>query len=241
MNRITKYIIFTYFLTFLFVFNVKAECSYQERKDLLNAAKNVDIYFSVETEEREFIGINPNTDEETTYMKKYNFFNLNISGLTQDLFIKIINNKNNDEIIVNYEDLKDGTYILRNDNTTDLIKYYIYFYSLNDNCFAENVHKKTINKPKENGVYYYSVCTNEKVSEHEYCKQFIDKDFKLNEYEMVTKLNEIIDDNKVKDDNSNIKNIGDFITNYWYYIVIFVIAISLSMIIIIIRKKRSKL
>lgn len=241
MRNIIKYFIFTYILTFIFIFDVRAECSYQERKDLLNNAKKTEIFFTVETENREFVGINPNTDLEETFMKEYNYFNLNISGLSNDLFIKIINNKNDDEIIVNYEDLVNDIYTIKIDNTTDIIKYYVFFYSLNDNCFAEDIHQKTVIKPKENSVYYYSVCSNELVSENQYCKQFIEKDFNLNEYEIVNKLNEIIDDNEQIEKNSIIEKVQDFISNYWHYMTAGIVIIIIIVIVLIIRKKRSEL
>ena len=52
MNKVINYGLFLIFLSFIFVINVNAECSYQERKELLNEAKNVEAY-----------GLNPTNDK----------------------------------------------------------------------------------------------------------------------------------------------------------------------------------
>jgi len=240
MGRITKYIIFSFILTFLFIFNVKAECSYQERKDLLNSAKNVDVSFNIESEEVDFKSINPNTDEEEIIKKTKHYLNLNIVNLKSDTFIKLTNDNNSDEVIIKSEDLNNGIYTLRTDNISDIITYYYTFYSMNDNCYAEKITRKQIKKPKQNPIYYYSICSDDLVKDSEYCQQFIDKEFNISNDDIVNKLNKIIEDNHEALDNTNFDFIS-FVKNYWYYFVILFLLIVVVPIVIIINKKRSEL
>lgn len=240
MNRITKYIIFTYLLMFLCIFNVKAECSYQERKALLNAAKDVDVSFSVESEEVDFKSINPNTDKEEIIKKTKYYFNLNIVNLKSDTFIKLTNDNNSDEIVIKSEDLKDGIYTQRIDNISNIITYYYTFYSRNDNCYAEKITRKQIKKPKQNPIYFYSICSNNLVKDSEYCQQFIDKEFNINENDIIIKLNKKIEQNSETKDNSKF-DLMAFIKNYWYYLIIFIVLLLVVYIFFVIKKKRSEL
>ena len=240
MNKIIKYITITILLTFIFIYNVQAECSYQERKDLLNAAKNVDVSFNIESEEVDFKSINPNTDKEEIIKKTKYYFNLNVVNLKSDTFIKLTNDYNSDEVIIKSEDLKDGIYTQRIDNISDIITYYYTFYSLNDNCYAEKITRKQVKKPKENPLYYYSICSDNLVKDSEYCQHFIHKEFNMTNDDIVTKLNKTIQDNNEIQDNDGFDFIS-FIKNYWYCLLIIIILLLLGIIFYIIKKKRSEL
>lgn len=243
MKKIFNYSLFLILLSFIFINNVDAECSYQERKQLLNEAKAVDISFEVYDKEEKIVGINPNTEQEEIYTTTTYFFKMNVSNITSNMFAKITNNYDSSEIIVNYDDLKDGIYSFDVENKTDIITYYIDFYSTNDNCYADNITTKTVKKPKENPIYYYSVCSNEKVENSAYCKHFIDKNFSENEYDIVKELNDIV--NKDNDSQNNDKNFitetVTFISSYWYLFLFLVVLILFTIVMVIVRKKRSRL
>ncbi len=243
MKKIFNYSLFLILLSFIFINNVDAECSYQERKQLLNEAKAVDISFEVYDKEEKIVGINPNTEQEEIYTTTTYFFKMNVSNITSNMFAKITNNYDSSEIIVNYDDLKEGIYSFDVENKTDIITYYIDFYSTNDNCYADNITTKTVKKPKENPIYYYSVCSNEKVENSAYCKHFIDKNFSKNEYDIVKELNDIV--NKDNDSQNNDKNFitetVTFISSYWYLFLFLVVLILFTIVMFIVRKKRSRL
>ena len=71
MKNIFNYALFVILLSFIFVINVNAECSYQERKKLLNEAKAVDI------------SVEPILNENNEYDFKFNIVNV-----TENFFIK---------------------------------------------------------------------------------------------------------------------------------------------------------
>ena len=102
--------IFTIIVSFIFCQNVYAECSYQERKDLLNATKNVEININSAIKEIEHEIINPNNDELETTKVKVNYFQLQLTGITDEFFAIITNNYNDEEEVVNNLVAKDGIY-----------------------------------------------------------------------------------------------------------------------------------
>lgn len=244
MKNIFNYVLFVIFLSFIFVINVNAECSYQERKELLNEAKAVDISFDVVSEEKEMTGINPNTEEEETFTTTVYTFKIKVLGMTNNMFAKITNNFDSSEIIVNYDDMQDGMYSFDIENTTNIITYYVDFYSTNENCYANNITTKTVKKPKINPVYYYSVCSNEEVEDSDYCKQFIDKDFSKSVFDIVKELNDKVDAKESSEEQSQstfLTKLFSFVVTYWYiFIGILLLIIGIG-IVLLIRKKRSKL
>ena len=62
-----KKIILTFIFMFLFIQGVNAECSYKERKELLNKVKSIDIGYDIETNIIKEEGTDPDTGEDEVY------------------------------------------------------------------------------------------------------------------------------------------------------------------------------
>jgi len=238
MNRITKYIVFTYFLTFLFIFNVKAECSYQERKDLLNAAKNVDIYYDIKENISTSIGTNTYGEELTYEDVSYEII-FNIANLSDNLFIKYYNTLNYEENYINSENLNNGIYKFSDLNYKKLYNYFFEIYTTSENCSGNKIYTKKLIKPIYNGYSKYSICNNEKLENYKYCKKFITEEIKLDEAKFIELAN-----NQLKPIESEEKpegNIAYFIKNYYMYVLVPVSIILVASILIIIKRKKSAL
>jgi len=223
MNRIIKYITFTFLLTFLFIFNVKAECSYQERKDLLNAAKNVDI------------SIEP---VEVSVEKGVYDFKFNIANVTNDIFIKYYNLNNGIEKYISYNDLSNGLYSFVDENSFNVYNYKFVFYSNNNNCPGYELTTKIIKKPMFNRYSENINCTLEGNENFKYCQKFLEKDYNLTLEKFLdelflynTKNIENINENQNNNSNLNILMIG----------IVMVVLILLIIVISRIIKKRNKL
>lgn len=239
MKRIFMYLYIIIVFSFINCLYINADCSYQERKDLLNAAKNVSVSFDVVEKEEDFVGINPNTEEEEVFKRKVYSFDLNVVGKLDNIFIKIYNLHNDEQLIIDSNNMVDGVYTYNIQNTSDIIKYYVEFYSENNNCFADNIYSKTIIKPKENQLYYYEICSNEKVSLSEYCKQFINKEFSKDIYALAKELTEEVElDNNIVVNNNDMH---EFINNYWYFGVGAIVVIGGIVFVILYRKRKSRL
>lgn len=226
MNRITKYIIFTFLLTFIFMFNVKAECSYQERKDLLNLAKNIDI--SVEPIE--------------VSVEKGNYdFKFNIANINEDIFIKYYNTNNGAEKYIRYEDTTNGLYSFIDEASMQVYDYKFVFYSNNNNCIGYKLTTKTLKKPMYN-IYSENVnCTNDIYQNFKYCNKFLDKDDNLSLeefYEKMLDYSEVKTNNNVNK-NENNSNENKLLSNI-IIITIILIVLTAAVIIFIMNKKRSE-
>lgn len=225
MNRITKYIIFTYFLTFLFIFNVKAECSYQERKELLNAAKNVDI--SVEPV------------EVSVENGRYDF-KFNIANLTNDIFIQYYNLNNGIENYISYNDLNNGLYSFVDENSLLIYNYKFIFYSNNDNCLGYELTSKTLKKPMYNIYSENKNCLKESNQNFKYCEKFLEKNYNLD----INKFNKAITEynlNKIKKQEKSQEETSDTKKNILPISLSVVGIIGVVIVIFLINKKRNKL
>ena len=218
------------------MFNVNAECSYQERKELLNAAKNVDIFYEVKE--------NVNTEKGTnTYGEELNYENItyeiifNISNLSNDLIIKYYNTLNYEENYINSENIKDGIYKFSDLNYYKIYNYYFEIYSTNENCPGNKIYTKKIKKPIYNGYSKYSICNEKELETYKYCKKFVTEEIKIDEAKFIELANKQL---KSEQDESNVET-NIFFEKYFIYILIIItiIIISLVMIVIFKRKRRA--
>ena len=238
MNRITKYIIFTYLTMFLFIFNVKAECSYQERKTLLDESKKVDIFITLKTKKEMQDVINNETGATEQIEIDSDYFVFNIANLSKNIYIKVYNSQNPIEYFYVFDySLKDGIYSFEEYDTMNLIKYNFEFYSNKENCLGYEINKKTIIKPKYNSYSDLDLCKNDKTASHEYCKKYIDKNYNNSKIyntlqSLVSKNTEIIEKEP---------NIIQRLDNYWYLIVLGILIIITITIILIKRRQRNEL
>ncbi len=217
-------IIFVLFLSiFLFKYNVYAECSYKERKELLNSAKNIDIAYEIIK------------NENDTYSFKFN-----VVGITDNIFVSYQNDNNG---IVNYidnSDVNDGIYSFVDDNYTLIYNYKFTMYSQNENCSGTELYSTKIKKPMYNIFSKNINCTFKNNSKFEYCKKFLDKDLKIttqkfNEELMKynTKTNEK-EDSEIEQNNSILKIII-------IALIIVTIIIFIIFLINFVKRKKSEL
>ena len=80
MKKNIKYILLFVIFMFGFVNRVNAECNYQERKNLLEKSKDIEVYFEPDLNNKYFVFNLYNLDNEL-YVNIYNFLiNLNFKS-----------------------------------------------------------------------------------------------------------------------------------------------------------------
>ena len=141
MKKVFNYGIFMLLLSFIFVINVNAECSYQERKQLLNDVKNVTVAYE------------PVLNEDDTYS-----FRFSVVGMTENIFFKYYNLNNGIETFVHYADLNDGIYKFVDNNSFMIYNYNFVFYSANPNCVGYELYTTKVKKPMYNIYSENEVC-----------------------------------------------------------------------------------
>lgn len=221
MNRGIKYTLFLILISFIFIFNVNAECSYQERKDLLKEANSVDI------------SVEPIDNGNNIYSFKFNLVNL-----AENVFIEYSNTNNGEKKYIFYSDTENGIYSFVDNESYLTYSYNFTFYSKDDNCSGDKVTSKTVKKPMYN-VYSENInCTYENNKNFKYCKKFMDTDYKLtNEkfYKELEKYNNVSYENN----NNDVKSKNNF-----KVIIVFVIScliIIFMLVFMAIKNKKNKL
>lgn len=238
MNRIIKYITFTFLLTFLFIFNVKAECSYQERKDLLNAAKNVDVFVSPKAVTKKITGTN-SFDEEIEFEYEEYSYDFTIANLSNDLYIKYYDDMTGIEKYINKEKLTNGVYIFNNNNDDNIINYIFEIRTSNNNCSGDVIYTKRVKKPIYNILSSFRECQEEALKGSKYCEKFITEEINISDNEFRKYANKLIESEKdIEMDNVNIKEI---IFDNWYWFLIIGFVIFIIVLIFIRHKKRGEL
>ena len=244
MKNITRYLLFVLFISCIFISKVNAECSYQERKDLLNAAKGVDIGYEIKTDVVEEEGEDPDTGELKKYKNEYYSFQFYVNNLSDNIFIKYYNGFDDENSgFINKENLKDGIFYFDDYNTTNIYKYYFEVYSSNNNCPGELMYTHKITKPRYNYFSTFDVCGYEGMEDYKNCEKFITNEINKNEsefaYEAMNYYNtKHFKDEKVNKDNKYI----NFFKKYWYcFVIIFIIIVIGILYIIKIIKKRGEL
>ena len=240
MMRIVKYMFVAFLFLFMFNLNIYAECSYRERKDLLNAAKNFDIVVEPKTVVVETTGPTSFSEEPITITYEQYSFDFIVSNLSNDIYIRYYNDFNDEENYVSSSDLKEGIYRFNVSNASTLMTYYFEIRSENNNCAGQVFYTKKIVKPIYNSYSEYSICQEEKLKNKEYCKKFVTKDLKLSESDFLQMANSVISEQNQDDLNEGF-NLLNFLKTYWYYFVGVIILGALILIYLFIKKKREKL
>lgn len=222
MGNILKYTLFTVLLTFIYTFNVNADCSYQERKDLLNQVKNVDAYFEPDLENQKFV------------FKLYN--------LTPDIFAKL-------EVVggglsreIHSYDMVDGYYSYVENNITDKIVFDLVFYSMKSECYGNELTSKRITKGIMNKFYNDPICKD--VEDYNYCKPIINNKFFISDSEVYEKIREYKESIRALESVEEVESnfFIDFIKENWKYILIIILFISvISTCVYFYFKKRGEL
>ena len=239
MRRFVNYIIFLVLITIISIFDVNAECSYNERKELLNNAKNVDIFIELKTKKDYIDTLNIETGEVESKETEVDYFQFNIANLSKDLYIKVYNSEDADKYFYIFDySLENGIYKFEDKDTMRLIKYYFEIYSNKSNCLGYDVKKVNVIKPKYNAFSDLELCKLEQTKNHKYCKKYIDKNYKESDmYNTLQKLKSEKNKNIIMEE----ENKFELFFKYWYIFVLFILLIIILSIFLLIRRKKNEL
>lgn len=140
-----------------------ATCSASDKADLLTLSSVVSVNYVENTGyyTGEEVGYPEGLDEEDyeDYVVEYNYFTINIYNLLEDYYVKVTNNVNDTEIIVEYSDLVDGTYTFEHETLSDVTTYTFEIYASSDtNCEDTHLTTKYLTVPKYNSYSTLAVC-----------------------------------------------------------------------------------
>lgn len=238
MKKIFNYLYILIIVSIVNILNCNAECSYQERKDLLNDAKNVDIYYEVNEEKTNEKGFNTYGEEITLNSTNY-IFKFVVLGLKENIYISYIDN-NGEKRFIDNNNLKDGIYSFEDKNFDNVYTYEFKMYSNNEKCLGKEVFTKKIIKPMVNGYSNYRICQENGMEDYKYCQKFVEEEINISESKFTDDANKYL--NSVKGEELENKfNLFDFLIKYYLYIILVIVLIICVAITFVVRRKRSQL
>ena len=207
----TKLIIVMIF-AFIISFNVSAECSIDELSRLKNTATNIQfVYYPYED--------NGNT--------KFNLIISNSKDFTfYNNFIQVDSNMYGENGEIRINGLNPGE------------NYTFYFYSTSDNCFGNEVYRKTISLPKTNPYFNDPVCSGKE--EFDLCSKW--KEIAMSYDEFVEKVNSYQKQEKTEEkieviqEETLLDMLIEIYLKYYWLILGSIVVIGVTIIIILRRK-----
>lgn len=230
---------------------VQAEsaCSYSEQAELNNIVANVKAsYEAVEIYNGKVYDVdNPNADgtfpEVDHYIKG---FNITILNITEDIYVRVSNNKNKEVKTFRYADTIDGTATFQTTDVEELVTYQIEVYANKYSCIGEKFRELSITTPLYNNYSERLDCKDN--TDFYYCQEFIPSEnitynefkAKINEYK-TQKAEE--EENRKEENKSFLERLKEFYNNY--NIIIYavggvIIVAGVATTVILVKKKRSR-
>lgn len=234
------------FLTPNFV-HAESSCSYNEQAELNDIVANVKAnYEVVNIYNGKFLDIdnqdeNGNIPEVDSYIKG---FDISILNLTEDIYVKISNDKNSESMTYYYKDTNNGMITFRTTEIEKLVNYTIEVYSNKYSCVGELYRSIPLSTPIYNPYSEMIACQDN--PEFYYCQEFIpSENISLNEfaekiqkYEQETKPEE----KEVNEKENFFERIKRFYTynKTLIYSIGIVIVVGVATTVILVKKKRSR-
>lgn len=216
MKKIFNMLFVVFVVSFFMINYVNADCSYQEKKDMLNNSKLIETFFDVDL--------------------FFNKFTFNLYNLSDDLYVEIENDY--DKNVISLFDVENNIYKFETFDIENIIKYKVKIYSKNDNCFSELINTKTVIKPIINRFSKEEVCNG--IEEYYYCKSVLTKKISMNDLEVYKKINEYKKSLEVKEEENKF-NFVEFLKQNWIYFGIGFLVLIIIISLVIINKKRGEL
>lgn len=224
-------------------------CSYSEQAELNDIVANVKAnYEVVDVYGGKALDIdNPdesgNIPEVEYYVKA---FNISILNITEDIYVKVTNSKDSNEMTFKYQDTVNGIATFQTKEVEDLNTYTFEVYANKYSCAGEMFRKFTLTTPMHNRYSEMIACQNN--PDFYYCQEFIPSENitldefskKIKEYESETKVKEEEQKNQEKNFFEKLK---DFYTNnklMIYSIGVVIVVMGVATTVILVKKKRSR-
>lgn len=241
-----NYLLLLFLLMFVVTLKVKAStCSNERILELSSLANNVNVsyqeYDIKETVDNPYPG---EGNEEETYETSFPGYYLTIYNLDDGLNVAVKRDDTNKVVTVNSEDKDaDGVVYIDTGAAGKVKTFTIAIRSNDSNCKNEILQTKVMTTPMYNFFSSYDVCKDN--PDFDICKEFTTVDYSnLTDAEFMDKLDEykVQKAEEEKKQKSIIYQVGKFLSDYKWYIIISILVIVVAIIVIyVIRRKKSRL
>ena len=246
MGKIKKAIIFS--MLFLFSTSVKAEtCGYEEKAKLNNEAANVKVNYEIKQRQLDKNNYNPpdaivGTEDEANWNPTVDYFQVNILNLTENIYVEVKNDQNNDTTKYYYNNSQDGKIAIDWLNLENVAKFTITVKSTDaSGCTDRTLKTLNLTLPRYNEYYEYSLC--QSIPDYYLCQKYVTFDeVKLGYF--TKKVYEEIDKKNQKEIEKNLKwyeKAWNFIKDHKVAFItggVIIVAAGATITVVIIRKRR---
>lgn len=145
-------------------------CTYSEQAELNNISANVKTTYEIEKTKIDTMPDpdDPEEDVVEIYEKKVK---INILNVTDEIFIKVTNDQNNDVLTFYSKDARDGIVSFYQNHVDKLVNYTIEVYANKYACAGELYKKLTLTTPMYNSYSELVACDNN--PDFYYCQEYI--------------------------------------------------------------------
>ena len=246
MGKIKKAIIFS--MLFLFSTSVKAEtCGYEEKAKLNNEAANVKVNYEIKQRQLDKNNYNPpdaivGTEDEANWNPIVDYFQVNILNLTENIYVEVKNDQNNETTKYYYNNSQDGKIAIDWLNLENVAKFTITVKSTDaSGCTDRTLKTLNLTLPRYNEYYEYSLC--QSIPDYYLCQKYVTFDeVKLGYF--TKKVYEEIDKKNQKEIEKNLKwyeKAWNFIKDHKVAFItggVIIVAAGATITVVIIRKRR---
>lgn len=208
MNSLKKSAIIAFSSLFLLGNVNAATCGYEEKAKLNSEIVNVKANYEIKErilDKSEYsvpdalIG----TEYEDSYVATTEYIQVNILNLTENMYVEVTNDYNDDRTVYQYKDAKDGNISFDWHEINDLITYTIKVYASSE-TECDGTLLKTISQklPRFNEYSDYSICNN--FSEYYLCQRYVTYE-KVDFNSFAKRMNEETE-KKIKEDEQKNQN-----------------------------------
>ena len=154
------------------VVKAASSCSYEEQVEFNNLAANVSYsYEATDIYSGKAINIDGDEEEVDIYVRGLKITILNI---TDDIYVKLINNRTRENKIYYNKDTQDGVLTITTDDVDEITDYKLEVYANKYSCAGELYRSATFTTPRYN--YYSSLSACDDNPGFYYCQEFINSE-----------------------------------------------------------------
>lgn len=226
--------------------NAASTCDYNEQAELNNAVANIKATY--EEAEELVADLGPGESGENDQIIN-EYFKLTFYNLSEDFYLKITNDYNNEVKYIRYNDVQSGVATYDWKETSEIVNFKITIYSSDStSCPNEEYRIITLSTPRYNSYWNSAKCTG---NESFYlCQKYITENEEIDDATFKEKL-EAFENKKaedVKEEEEKNKTLSDKISDFIGENKITIIMVATIVVVggvvtmvIVIKKRRSRL
>lgn len=227
-----------------------SSCTYEQQAELNDIVANVKANYEpkeILNGKAEAIYEEPDENGNVPWVDFYSKgFEISILNITEDIYVRVTNNIDDEIRTFYYKDTKDGVGTFETKESDELVTYTIEVYANKYSCAGEEFRKFSITTPIYNEYSNFREC--EGHEDFYYCQQYITSD-NIPVYDFAEQLEKYVKEKEQKQEEEGKKNksffekIKEFYNNNKLIINIVggvVIIIGVTTTAILVKKKRSR-